>query len=215
MSLYVTVDASGLYTENCWYWVADHDLEDPASRRVTVFAGRGALIFSQYGRIWLSASNVEHHSMYQYQFANTQNIYIGFAQTETPYFQPHPLARFPFPAWPQLRDPDFQQECQGWMNVEACEDAWGMRVLSSANISVYGAGFYSFFNTYNDTCSARNATHDCQGRILSVSGDSENINFYDLSTVGTKVMVQENGTDLVASVSNKNTFADTLAVYRT
>ena len=27
---------------------------------------------------------VEHHALYQYQFANTQNIYMGQIQTETP-----------------------------------------------------------------------------------------------------------------------------------
>ncbi len=27
---------------------------------------------------------VEHHVLYQYQFANTQNIYMGVIQTETP-----------------------------------------------------------------------------------------------------------------------------------
>jgi glucan 1,3-beta-glucosidase len=27
---------------------------------------------------------VEHHTLYQYQFTNTQNIFMGFIQTETP-----------------------------------------------------------------------------------------------------------------------------------
>jgi glucan 1,3-beta-glucosidase len=27
---------------------------------------------------------VEHHTLYQYQLANTQNLYMGFIQTETP-----------------------------------------------------------------------------------------------------------------------------------
>jgi hypothetical protein len=27
---------------------------------------------------------VEHHTLYQYQLANTQNVYLGFIQTETP-----------------------------------------------------------------------------------------------------------------------------------
>ncbi len=29
-------------------------------------------------------TGVEHHTLYQYQLANTQNIVMGFIQTETP-----------------------------------------------------------------------------------------------------------------------------------
>ena len=214
MSLYVTDEASGLYTENCWYWVADHDLDDPTARRITIFAARGVLVVSQYGRIWLSASSAEHHAMYQYQLVGTQNAYIGFAQTETPYYQPHPLAGFPFPIWPQLYDPQFSLECQYSMGEAGCEDAWAMRVMNSSNIAVYGAGFYSFFNAYNDSCSAPGSMEYCQERVLSVFGGSENVSFYDLSTVGTKVMVQQNDIDLISAADNRNTFADTLALYR-
>lgn len=28
---------------------------------------------------------VEHHTLYQYQLANTKDVYMGFIQTETPY----------------------------------------------------------------------------------------------------------------------------------
>ena len=36
-------------------------------------------------RIHLSVGTaVEHHTLYQYQLANTQNLYMGFIQTETP-----------------------------------------------------------------------------------------------------------------------------------
>lgn len=214
MSMYVTPESSGLYMENCWLWVADHDIDSPTSTRITVFAGRGLLIESLTGRIWLSASSVEHHTMYQYQLANTRSAYIGFAQTESPYYQPHPAARYPFPTWPQLNDPDFVGQCQARTSTGGCEDAWGMRVLSSSNVSVYGAGFYSFFDSYNVTCSGATSTESCQQRILSISGDSSSISLYDLSTVGTAAMVTENGTDLVPASLNKDTFADTLALYR-
>lgn len=30
-------------------------------------------------------TSVEHHTLYQYQLANTKNVYMGFIQTETPY----------------------------------------------------------------------------------------------------------------------------------
>jgi len=34
--------------------------------------------------------------MYQYQFSNASNIFMSMIQTESPYFQPKPLAPLPF-----------------------------------------------------------------------------------------------------------------------
>ncbi|KAL4729225.1 hypothetical protein ACLX1H_003636 [Fusarium chlamydosporum] len=61
MSFHVTAYAGGLFTENCWFWVADHDLENQMYARVAIFAGRGVLVEAQRGRIWLSATGSEHH----------------------------------------------------------------------------------------------------------------------------------------------------------
>lgn len=30
-------------------------------------------------------TSVEHHALYQYQLANTKDVFMGFIQTETPY----------------------------------------------------------------------------------------------------------------------------------
>ncbi|KAJ8609294.1 hypothetical protein MRB53_039169 [Persea americana] len=51
--------------------------------------GRGLLIESNYA-VWLVGTAVEHHSLYEYQFANTQDIFAGHIQTETAYYQPNP-----------------------------------------------------------------------------------------------------------------------------
>lgn len=55
MSIHVTKFASGLYMENNWLWTADHDLDDALNNntQLTIYAGRGLLIESQIGRIWL------------------------------------------------------------------------------------------------------------------------------------------------------------------
>jgi glucan 1,3-beta-glucosidase len=214
LSMHITVSAGGLFTENCWLWVADHDLEDQQYRRVTIYAGRGLLVESQRGRIWLSATGAEHHVLYQYQLANTRDIYMGHVQTESPYFQPLPLARYPFPPIAAIRDPDFLVQCEGKAGGEPCETAWGMRVLDSENIAVHGAGFYSFFDSYSDGCSRRNSTRDCQQRLVSIHGTTENTKILGLSTVGAKVMVERNGLDLVPAAENNSSFADTLALYR-
>lgn len=55
MSIHVTKWASGLYMENNWLWVADHDLDDARNNntQLTIYAGRGLQIESQRGRLWL------------------------------------------------------------------------------------------------------------------------------------------------------------------
>jgi glucan 1,3-beta-glucosidase len=55
MSIHVTKFAAGLYMENNWLWVADHDLDDARNNntQITIYAGRGLNIESQRGTIWL------------------------------------------------------------------------------------------------------------------------------------------------------------------
>jgi glucan 1,3-beta-glucosidase len=53
MMMHITPSASGLYLENVWHWTADHDLDDPALVRITVYSGRGLYVESEKGSIWL------------------------------------------------------------------------------------------------------------------------------------------------------------------
>jgi glucan 1,3-beta-glucosidase len=72
---------------------------------------------------------------------------MGFIQTETPYYQPSPEATTPFPPVVSRNDPDFSVFCAG--KAANCYDAWGLRILNSVNVLVYGAGLYSFFDNYS------------------------------------------------------------------
>lgn len=212
MSMHITSEAGGLFAENCWFWVADHDLEDDQYQRITIFAGRGLLIESQKGRVWLSATGSEHHVLYQYQLVNTHDIYLGHLQTESPYFQPLPPARYPFPPTAAFHDPQFEFDCL-MSSAESCETSWAMRILSSRNIVVHGAGLYSFFKNYDHTCSRENSTQSCQERAMTVHDSSKNVKFLGLSTVGARIMIQQDGIDLVPASPNNSTFADTLALF--
>ena len=49
--MHVTKSAS-LYQENCWFWVADHDLDLVPHDQITLFNGRGVLVESQ-GPVWM------------------------------------------------------------------------------------------------------------------------------------------------------------------
>lgn len=205
-----------------------HDLEDNNSTQVSVYGGRGLLIESEAGRIWTVASGVEHWVLYQYQLKDTQNIWMGQLQSETPYYQPNPPAPYPFTEKnDELSDPDFASDCSalnsGFIsgsNITApCEMAWGLRIIDSSDVVVYGAGFYSFFNNYNTTCSDGpfGATRKCQSRVVWIedtTGASENIAIYDLQTIGTLSMLTHNGTDIALWNKNWNVFGESLALFK-
>lgn len=53
LTMHVTKSATGLYMENNWLWVADHDVDDADLTQITIYAGRGLLIESEIGTLWL------------------------------------------------------------------------------------------------------------------------------------------------------------------
>ncbi len=67
------------------------------------------------------------------------------------YYQPNPNATIPFPAVAALNDPTFTAPTgNGTGNGTGnSADGWGLRVLNSQSILVYGAGLYSFFDNYS------------------------------------------------------------------
>lgn len=129
---------------------ADHDIDDASDTQITVYSGRGIFIESTTGPFWLVGTASEHHVLYQYQFADTTNIFASQLQTETPYYQPLPTALVPFTANATLQDPTF--DCDGVTGN--CDEAWGLRILSSSDIFVYGANHYSWFNNYEQGTSS-------------------------------------------------------------
>ncbi|KAK3689920.1 pectate lyase superfamily protein-domain-containing protein [Podospora appendiculata] len=198
MLLHVTSQASG-YFENVWAWVADHDLDNPLNAQtsesnsgvplgvqtsVTIYAARGILIESQ-GPCWFYGTASEHAVMYQYQLYNAQNIFFGHMQTETPYFQSTPDGNHPFPSGQFPDDPQFG-DCQPG---SSCAKAWALRVINSKNILIYGAGFYSFFQDWDQGCIP---SQSCQTALIETSY-SQSIWIYNLFTIGATEMVTPRG----------------------
>lgn len=52
-SMHITTIGSGVYLENVWLWSADHDNDDFSDTQITVYSGRGLLVESTTGNIWL------------------------------------------------------------------------------------------------------------------------------------------------------------------
>ncbi|KAH0338609.1 glycoside hydrolase family 55 protein, partial [Aureobasidium melanogenum] len=218
MSLHITSGASGFYMENNWLWTADHDIDDPNLTQLTIYAGRGLLDESS-GPVWLIGTAVEHHTKYQYQFSSAANVFAGFIQTETPYYQPNPPASEPFPYVASLNDPYFAPVATA-VNLTASntsiptEDAWGLRVIDSNDILIYGAGLYSFFDNYSTNCSDQGNGEVCQNHIADVEG-SKGVSIYALNTVGTHYSVQLDGVDVALYSENLDGFVETIAISRT
>ncbi|KAH6617808.1 glycoside hydrolase family 55 protein [Chaetomium sp. MPI-SDFR-AT-0129] len=212
LGVHVVKEAAGVYFENSWIWTADHDIDDESNTQITLYAGRGFYVESTNGPLWLWGTGSEHFVLYQYQFANTKNIFMGQIQTETPYYQPTPNALVPFTPNTSLNDPDFSASCAG---VDGnCAAAWGLRILDSSDVLVYGGGLYSFFSDYSTSCSTFDAGQTCQQRIASIEGSVSNVGLYNLNTIGTIEMINRDGKKVAGFKENENTFASNVAVYK-
>lgn len=210
IAMHVTSSANNLYLENVWLWTADHDVDDATLRQITVYSGRGLLIESTVGNIWLVGTSVEHHARYQYLFRNTQNIYAGQIQTETPYYQPNPSARSPFPL-NATSDPNFDVSCPKATAAPNCAEAWGLAVQASKNVLIYGAGLYSFFSNYSTTCSAAGSTTLCQqGMVLFDAASTKNFRIYGLNTIGAYGMIYKDTVRLATYDYNLNVFPSSI-----
>jgi glucan 1,3-beta-glucosidase len=63
------------------------------------------------------------------------------------YYQPNPVAPAPFTVNSAYNDPNFGTSCSG--ESGNCAEAWGLRIVNSQNVLIYGAGLYSFYNNYD------------------------------------------------------------------
>jgi len=203
LGLHITQSAS-FYNEGSWMWTADHDLD--GGSQLSIFTGRGIFIESQ-GPVWLYGTAAEHNVMYQYQIANAQNVILGMIQIETPYFQSSPKAPEPFVTNNTWFDPDFSS-CSS--SSATCAMAWGVRVLNSSNVFLYGAGLYSFFNNYNQACLK---TESCQDSIVSIEANVRNFYLYNLNTEASTSMLNYNEQTIIKQSDNTNTFCQTAMAY--
>ncbi|KAJ6488579.1 exo-beta-1,3-glucanase [Mycena vitilis] len=193
--LHLTASSSA-YLEGTWVWLADHDLDNSGQTQISLFAGRGILTESA-GPVWMIGTASEHFTLYQYNLVNAANHYLGLIQTETPYYQPAPAPPAPFTVNTAFKDPS------NWSGISA---AWGLRVTTSTDIIVFGAGLYSFFSNYAQTCLT---PENCQSQILNIDSTSS-VHIYSLATVGVTSQLSINQAGVINQSSNPNGFAATV-----
>jgi glucan 1,3-beta-glucosidase len=191
------------YIDNGWFWTADHELDMPDHNQINIYTGRGTLLESK-GPVWMYGTASEHNQLYNYQIDGAKDIWMGFVQVETPYYQANPNALVPFEPQRAWNDPDYSR-----CTTESCRKAWAIRVLDSSDFYLYGAGLYSFFENYGQKCLD---TESCQENIVQV--DCSDVHLYGLSTKASTSMVTSlDGEDLVPQDENTSTFCSTVALF--
>jgi glucan 1,3-beta-glucosidase len=130
---------------------------------------------------------------------------MGAIQTETAYMQSSPDALSGgFPPNSAFSDPDFA-DC----TTESCKKTWGLRIVESEDVYMYGGGLYSFFDNYIQECLK---TDSCQENIVDIRC-SNNVNLYGLTTVASTNMVNVNGLSEALAADNVNLFGDSIALF--
>lgn len=203
LMMHITSQATA-YVENCWFWVADHELDIAAHNQTNVYNGRGLLVES-HGPVWLYGTSSEHHQLYNYQLDGARDVFMATIQAETAYMQSAPKALDggfpPVEAW---NDPSFA-EC----TTDLCKKTWGLRILESENVYLYGAGLYSFFDNYQQVCLE---TESCQENMIDIRCSS-NINLYGVTTKASTNMINVNGQAVAVGHDHMNWFGQTLASF--
>ncbi|KAJ4406652.1 hypothetical protein N0V82_010075 [Gnomoniopsis sp. IMI 355080] len=206
MMMHITDSASNVYFENTWFWVADHDLELGAdSQQIDIYNGRGVLIESA-GPVWMYGTASEHSQLYNYQLNNASAVYMSLIQTETAYMQGNPDATTPFTANATYNDPSFAS-CS---STEPCARTWGLRIVNSEDVYVYGAGLYSFFDNYDQTCLE---TESCQTNMVSIETSAAHI--FGLSTKAAVNMLTVDGKSAAIDSDNRNNYCATISYFST
>lgn len=202
MNLHLTASSSA-YLENTWMWVADHELDLSDHNQINIYNGRGILIESTKGA-WLWGTSSEHHVLSNYQLNNAKNVFMGLIQTETAYMQGNPDAKVPFTSQAKYADPDWSK-CTG----PKCARTWGLRVVNSSDVYVYGGGLYSFFDNYDQTCVNNN---NCQDNMVDIV-NSPNTHLLAISTKSSINMITLNNSPAALDSDNRNNFCAAVAAF--
>lgn len=204
MLLHIT-KSGGTYIENMWAWTADHELDLGDHNQINVFTGRGILIEST-SPTWLWGTASEHSTLYNYQLSNAANVFMAGIQGETAYFQTNPDATVPFTAQTAYADPTFSSCASGDNN---CKKTWGLRILNSQNVLLYGAGLYSFFENYAQDCVN---TNNCQTNMIDIQ-NPKSVYLYGINTKAAVNMISLNGVSQAVDSGNRNNFCAAVGAY--
>ncbi len=121
------------------------------------------------------------------------------------YMQANPNALVPFTPNQAFNDPTYST-----CTTDLCRKSWGLRIIDSSDIYMYGGGLYSFFENYGQTCLE---TESCQENMVSLEGGKSSVYLYGLSTKASTNQVTVDGRSAVSQADNRNNFCSTVALF--
>lgn len=104
----------------------------------------------------------------------------------------------------KFNDPTFA-DC----TTASCKKTWGLRIVNSQASLIFGAGLYSFFENYDQTCLD---TESCQDNMVDIQCSSD-VHLYALSTKASVNMVTRDGVSQVKGLDNDDNFCQTIALF--
>lgn len=116
-------------------------------------------------------------------------------QTESPYFQPSPMPPAPFTnvVGKFVGDPDYT--CTADDEFSGCDESWAVIMTKCESIFIAGAGLYSWFSSYAQTCID---TQLCQKTLIRLDSNYANVRFQNIVTIGAKYMAVMEGEGILA-----------------
>ena len=121
-------------------------------------------------------------------------------QTESPYYQPSPAPPAPFTDALDVFSGD--PTCSS--GETGCDAAWALRIIDSSDIVIGGAGLYSWFQAYDESCVN---TQNCQLALVEIADDSGGVYLWNLITIGAVSMIVDNSsypTQKIPAINNTN-----------
>lgn len=120
-------------------------------------------------------------------------------QTESPYFQPTPKPPAPFEAVVGLFPGDPHYTCATNDDFSGCDESWAV-IEGSENIYIAGAGIYTWFSSYSQSCID---TQECQKALVYLDSNYANVRIQNLISIGAKYMVVMDG-EGISALDNLN-----------
>jgi glucan 1,3-beta-glucosidase len=199
-TLFELTETGSVYLENCWGWVADHDID--AGNDLNIFSARGFYSKSQNGPAWLLGTAMEHSFMFQYFLQNVSNHFLGVIQTETPYYQPQFLLA---PQASRSSDPTYDKGQMHAYALAVAEDD------GAHDLVIYGTGLYSFFHNWT-TLSCGGSTYGvlppCQQVLIRLDGIPARSGAPIWAKNGTRLMnINTHGASTVMLLNGQNVSA--------
>lgn len=176
---------SSSYWENSWCWSADHDLDNDFAANPST---AGGFLVEATGGTWLTGIGSEHNVLYQMNINKAENVLLAFQQSETPYWQGVDsgyLAPSPWSDSLLASDPTFE-----WCAADDAQCRMGIYqyVADSKDISIYGGGYWTFFNGIK----RNGCKNECQENAAIYLNNS-GLRSFGISTHMVRTMVLESG----------------------